>query len=103
RNSNGGYTLQHADINATSFTSVDIPKNTEYFFNYVSFENGSVTVEPQSTKWDIAWTYFSNVTDFGGGEVPYAFQDFIVQNRNVKVAKVLTADKSYETFSESDI
>lgn len=103
RNSSGGYTLQHADINATSFTSVDIPKNTAYFFNYVSFENGTVAVEPESAKWDIAWTYFSNVTDFGGGEVPYAFQDFIVQNRNVEVAKVLTADKAYEAFSESDI
>lgn len=103
RNGSGGYTLQHADINATSFTSVEIPKNTDYFFNYVSFETGSVVVEPQKTKWDIAWTYFSNVTNFGGGEVPYTFQDFVIQNRNVEVAKVLTSAKAYSAFAEADI
>ncbi|HRP55808.1 HmuY family protein [Agriterribacter sp.] len=103
RNGSGGYTLQHADIDATSFTSVDIPKNTDYFFNYASFETGAVEVEPQKTKWDIAWTYFSNVTDFGGGEVPYAFQDFVIQNRNVEVAEVETSAKAYDAFAEADI
>ena len=102
RNGSGGYTLQHADINATSFTSIDIPKNTDNFFNYVSFETGAVTVEPQKTKWDIAWTYFSNALDFGG-EIPYAYQDFVIQNRNVEVAKVLTSTKAYNAFAEADI
>ncbi|HRO48337.1 HmuY family protein [Agriterribacter sp.] len=103
RNGSGGYTLQHADIGATSFTSVDIPKNADYFFNYVSFETGAAEVEPQKTKWDIAWTYFSNVTDFGGGEVPYTFQDIVLHNRNVTVAKVLTSAKAYDVFAEADI
>lgn len=102
RNGNGGYTLQHADIDATSFTSIDIPKNTDYFFNYISFETGAVAVEPQKTKWDIAWTYFSNALNFGV-EVPYTYQDFILQNRNVEVAKVLTSTKAYNAFTEADI
>ncbi len=103
RNGNGGYTLQHADINATSFTSIDIPKNTDNFFNYISFETGAVTVEPPKTKWDIAWTYFANALNFGGGDVPYAYQDFVIQNRNVEVAKVLTSAKAYSAFAEADI
>lgn len=103
RNGNGGYTLQHADINATSFTSIDIPKNTDNFFNYISFETGAVTVEPPKTKWDIAWTYFANAIDFGWGEIPYAYQDFMIQNRNVEVAKVLTSAKAYSAFAEADI
>jgi hypothetical protein len=103
RNGSGGYTLQHADIDATSFTSVDIPKNTDNFFNYISFETGAVTVEPQKTKWDIAWTYFTNAIDFGWGEIPYAYQDFVIQNRNVEVARVLTSAKSYSAFTEADI
>jgi hypothetical protein len=103
RNGSGGYTLQHADIDATSFTSVDIPKNTDNFFNYISFETGAVTVEPQKTKWDIAWTYFTNAIDFGWGEIPYAYQDFVIQNRNVEVAMVKTAGKAYNDFSEADI
>lgn len=103
RNSNGGYTLQHADIAATSFTTVDIPKNTDYFFNYASFETGAVTIDPPKTKWDIAWTYFTNSIDFGWGELPYAFQDFIIQNRNVEIARVDTTAIKYVNFKESDL
>lgn len=103
RNPSGGYTLQHADIAATSFTSVDIPKDDTYFFKYISFENGVVAVEPAKKKWDIAWTYFSNVTNFGTGEVPYLFQDIILLNRNVQVAKVMVATKSFADFTEADL
>lgn len=103
RNASGGYTLQHADIGATSFQEIQIAKDDQYFFKYISFENGAVTVEPAKTKWDIAWTYFSNVTNFGSGEVPYLFQDIIIQNRNVQIAKVLTATKAYAAFTEADL
>jgi len=103
RNAAGGYTLQHADIASTTFTSIDIPKDDAYFFKYISFENGAVSVEPQKKKWDIAWTYFSNVTNFGGGEVPYLFQDMIIQNRNVSTAKVLVATKAFADFGEADL
>lgn len=103
RNASGGYTLQHADISASTFTTVDVPKNDTHFFNYVSFETGSTTVEPQKKKWDLAWTYFSNVTNFGSGEVPYLFQDIIIINRNVQVARVMASTKAYTDFTESDI
>ncbi|MBL7730406.1 MAG: HmuY family protein, partial [Chitinophagaceae bacterium] len=103
RNASGGYTLQHADIAATTFTSVEIAKDEAYFFKYVSFESGAVNVEPQKKKWDFAWTYFSNITNFGAGEVPYLFQDVILLNRNVQVAKVMTATKAFADFGEADI
>ncbi len=103
RNASGGYTLQHADIAATSFTSVDIAKDDAYFFKYISFETGAATVEPQKKKWDIAWGYFSNVTNFGSGEVPYLFQDIILLNRNVAVAKIMVATKAFADFGEADI
>lgn len=103
RNASGGYTLQHADIAATTFSSVDIAKDEAYFFKYISVENGAVDVEPKKDKWDIAWTYFSNVTNFGVGEIPYLFQDIILQNRNVEAVKVTTATKTYEAFAEADI
>lgn len=103
RNASGGYTLQHADIAATTFTSIDIAKDDAVFFKNISFETGAVTVEPQKRKWDIAWTYFANVTNFGTGEVPYLFQDIILLNRNVSVAKVLVATKAFVDFGEADI
>lgn len=103
RNASGGYTLQHADIAATTFSSIDIAKDDMYFFKYISFETGAVNVEPAKKKWDIAWTYFSNITNFGAGEVPYLFQDIILQNRNVQVAKVMTSAKAFADFAEADL
>jgi hypothetical protein len=103
RNANGGFTLQHADIGATTFQEINISKDPGYFFKYVSFENGAVEAEPAKDKWDLAWTYFSNVTNFGSGEVPYLFQDIILQNRNVFVAKVMTSTKAFADFAEADI
>ncbi|MEO7922750.1 MAG: HmuY family protein [Chitinophagaceae bacterium] len=103
RNAGGGYTLQYADIGATTFSSIDIAKDDAYFFKYISFENAVVPVEPAKKKWDIAWTYFSNVTNFGTGEVPYLFQDIVLLNRNVQVAKVMVAAKAFADFGEPDI
>ncbi len=103
RNVSGGYTLQHADIGATTFQEIQIAKDEAFFFKYISFENRMIEVEPAKKKWDIAWTYFSNVTNFGGGEVPYLFQDIVLSNRNVSIAKVLSAVKPYLDFAETDL
>lgn len=102
RNASGGYTLQHADIAATSFSTVDIAKDDAYNFKYASFETGAVTIEPQKNKWDFAWTYFANIFNFGG-EVPYMFQDFIILNRGVTAAKVMVSAKAYADFTMADV
>ncbi len=103
RNAGGGYTLQHADINATTFSSVDIAKDDAYSFRYISFETGAAEVEPTKNKWDFAWTYFSNATNFGAGEVPYLFQDIVVINRNVQVARVMETTKAFSAFNEASL
>lgn len=103
RNTSGGYTLQYADIAATTFSSIDIAKDDAYFFKYISFETGAAVVEPQKKKWDISWTYFANATNLGGGEVPYMFQDIILINRNVQIARVLETTKTFTAFTEADI
>ncbi len=102
RNATGGYTLQHADIAATAFSSIDIAKDDAWFFKYISFETGAVNPEPQKKKWDFAWTYFSNVFNFSG-EVPFLYQDAIIINRNVQIAKVTTTTKAFADFNQADI
>lgn len=99
-----GYTVQHADINATTFEEIQVEKDDTYLFRYVLFESGTVDVEPARDKWDIAWTFFMNSTYFGPEPVPYTFQDMIIQNRyGVATAKVLTSTVLYENFSEADL
>ena len=102
RNATGGYTLQHAPIESTTFTSVDIAKDADYYFKYASFETGAITIEPQKKKWDIAWTYFANVFNFGG-EVPYLFQDVVLLNRGVSVSTVMTTTSTFEAFTAANL
>ncbi len=109
RNGNG-YTLQYADIGATSFSQVQISKNTLYNFVYVSLTNGAeVLVEPPAGRWDIAWNGFTLSTPFNSSNlgtitVPYYFQDIVLQNLSgVETAQVLTSTVSYEAFAESNL
>lgn len=104
-----GYSLQHADINATTFSEIQLTKNSAFEFQYVSFANGLVSSEPESNRWDIAWSAFSNTTarnpvvnDFT--PVAYHFQDVVLQNRTgIQTVQILTSTKTYEAFSESDL
>jgi hypothetical protein len=103
RNGNG-YTVQHADISATSFAEISITKNNEFDFQYISLTTGAVDVEPKKGKWDIAWTGFTNLFPSGSNLVPYYFQDIVLQNMTgVQTVQVLEATKTYATFAESDI
>lgn len=104
RNNSGGYTLQHADITATSYQTINIPKNDRYFFNYVSLTEGLTNIEPEKKQWDIAFTWLSINDKTSTGEDLSLFQSHIfVQNRNVMVAKVSTVNRSFASFSGADL
>lgn len=103
-----GYTLQYANIDATTFQTLTIDKNAAYNFRYISFETGAVEVEPAKDRWDIQWTWSIYKTDNppGSGQfVPYAFSDLVFTNRpgGAQVAEVMTSTVSYNDFAESHI
>lgn len=76
-----GYTLQYAKLNETSFKSLDIPKNADFNFQFVSLVNGTtVNVEPEKTSWDIMWSWNISSTSFGAGLIPYGFSDIVLTN-----------------------
>lgn len=109
RNGNG-YTLQYADIGATTFNEVQVNKDPQFAFVYVSLSNGTiVNVEPPVQRWDIAWNGFTsstpfNSTNLGMLTVPYYFQDIIIQNlTGVETAQVLTSTITYEAFAEANL
>ncbi|HLW41783.1 MAG TPA: HmuY family protein, partial [Flavobacterium sp.] len=73
-----GYKLQYADLTDTTFSEVTINKDAAYNFSFFSFTtNNTVSVEPQKDKWDISFTTFTNLF---GGNTPYFFADFVVNN-----------------------
>lgn len=99
--SSAGYTLQYAKLNETTFKTIDIAKNTAYNFNYISFDNGAVSVEPTKDHWDFEWTYSIYYT----GTTPYAFSDLVLTNYlgGVQAAEVLTSTVTYDAFAEANI
>jgi hypothetical protein len=110
RNGANGYTVQYAPLAATTFTTLTITKDAAYNFQYISFENGQVSVEPKKTEWDLRWTYSVFATDFGGGTVPYNFSDLIDVNylANVQVKEKVylnptVATAAYNAFNRDSI
>lgn len=105
-----GYTVQHADISASTFQTIQVTRNDAYLFNYVNFAtNNVVEIEPRKEQWDIAFTVFTNTfplssTNPAAGVIPYVFFDVVLQNRyNVETAQVLSSTISYENFAESNL
>lgn len=81
--SGDNYILQYANIDATTHQEITISKNSNYSFSFFSFNtNNMVTVEPEKERWDISFTVFTQVLDFGGGELgAYGFSDYVISNR----------------------
>ncbi len=102
----GGYTLQYASIGASTFSELDITKNTDFDFVFVNLDNGMVSVAPEADDWDFSFTVFTNLLQVDATtSIPYAFKDFILTNANrVDVATVeITSDITYENFAFGSI
>ncbi|GAB3513522.1 HmuY family protein [Emticicia fontis] len=105
-NRNGeGYKVQFAKIGETTIQTVDIPKNADVNFSFLSLETGkTVIVEPRKTNWDIQWGYSTS----NAGTVPptpYWFQDFVLLNytAGAEAAEVLETTVSYDAYAEANI
>jgi hypothetical protein len=110
RNAGGGYTLQYAGIQETTYKTIIIPKDILYHFKYVSFEKGLVDAQPEKEKWDLVWTYSVFEANFGAGPVPYNFSDLIAANylSGVTVspkiyANAATAVSAYDAFNKDSV
>ncbi len=110
RNANGGYTLQYAGITETTFKTIQIAKDADYHFKFVSFESGITEVQPEKQKWDLVWSYSLFETNFGAGQVPYNFSDLIAVNylSGVTVAvktytDAATATAAFNAFNKDSV
>lgn len=100
---NNGYKLQYADLDATTFNEVTIPKDADFNFSFFSFNtNAIVNVEPQKNQWDLCFTVFTNVLADAGS---YGFSDYVIHNRKGGVTSYQITDSNitYENFSLSNV
>ncbi len=111
RSASGGYTLQYARITATTFQTLEIPKDATVHYKLASFETGVLANgQPEKTKWDLVWSYSVFQTDLGGGIVPYNFSDLIalnnlsnVQAKEKKYADATAALAAYTAFNKDSV
>jgi HmuY protein len=110
RNAGGGYTLQYAGIQETTFKTIQVPKDAAWHFKFISFENGIVDAQPEKEKWDLVWTYSVFESNFGAGPVPYNFSDLIAINylSGVTVATKIytnatTAEAAFTAFNRDSV
>jgi len=110
RNAAGGYTLQYAGIQETSFRTIQVGKDAVYNFKTFSFENGVVEAQPEKEKWDLVWSYSIFESNFGAGPVPYNFSDLIAVNYLAGVtvgtkiyASAVTTTSAYTNFNKDSV
>lgn len=104
----GKYLLQHADITSTTFSTMEVSKNKDFNFVYVSLEEGVVQVEPKKEDWDFMWSAGTSTTPFPqavNGTLAYPFQDLVFHNVYGKVGavQIMESDIAYENFTENNL
>lgn len=97
------YTLQYANIAATTFDEVTIKKDDNYNFIFFNLDGSEVAVEPKKDRWDLMYGTFANRANFGS-LLAIGYKDYIITNRNgVEVAQVLTEEISYDEITLDDV
>jgi HmuY protein len=94
-----GYSVQYAGIQETVFKTITVTKNDAYNFQFISFDNAVVPVEPEKLAWDLVWSYSMYQANFGAGNVPYNFSDIIAVNylAGVQAKEKIYADATIAT------
>lgn len=101
-----GYTVQYAAINESEFATADISKGDTHNFEFFSFEEGKVSVEPAHDKWDFVWTWSMYFTGAPGNYIPYGFSDLVFVNHHggTQAAEVMaTGGVTYDGFGEDNL
>lgn len=88
-----GYTLQYATLNATTYKTAQITKNSDNDFVYASLDNGAIINGfPTKKAWDIKWGY----TVMAFGTYFYGFSDVVIINHQngVQAFQTIYADEA---------
>jgi hypothetical protein len=97
-----GYKVQYAKVSETTIKTVEVSKNADNNFTFLSLTTGTVvSVEPAAKKWDIMWSYYVGSTM---GK-PYFMQDMVITNNvgGAEAVEVLTSTVTYDNFKAANL
>lgn len=98
-----GYTVQYADLNATTVQTVTVVKDPQYNFVFLNLFTGqTVAAEPPAADWDLHFSTFTNEVFEGTVSAgAYFYSDYIVTNTKAGVTAVAVSGDSaaYNAFN----
>lgn len=102
--SGSDYVLQYADIASTTHEELTITKDEANNFIHVDLDNGVTTVEPEKELWDLMYSTYSGVANYGVW-LGIAFNDIVILNRSyVSAVKIdETSEVTYDGFTANDL
>jgi HmuY protein len=98
-----GYRVQYAKLSETTIKIIDVPKDADYNFKYVSLAtNAIVPAEPEKAGWDLQWTL---TTYKASPDLPFTFADFVYINylAGVQAAEVMNTTVTYANYTEANV
>ena len=101
------YTIQYAELDATTFNEATITKEASKILTAFSFESEeTVDVEPASDKWDLNFTgVYSYYGPFAGTTAGVTFSDYVLHNTlgNVGLYQVITYEENDGVRTDFDV
>lgn len=94
------YTIDLAEIAATSWTRVEIPKLKTQAEVLFSITNREVISRPDAGQYELFFTQYTHIFDEEDGPLPYLVTGALIDN-GVEVA--LVNDKDYDDINSNDI
>lgn len=112
--SGSDYQLEYAALNDTETKTATISKDDTYNYQFFSFTDGAVSVEPAKADWDFRFTWSLHTGQMPTGELyPYSYSDLILINHmnGVEIAEVIFQDEDgssndnpdYESFEAGNV
>ena len=92
------YSVHFSNLDGTNDVTLNIPKDTNYNFTYLSLDGNIASIEPPKEDWDL---HFSQYTHYYYNDHTTYLVTGCLSNRNkVEVAEVFNKDFSEITFSD---
>lgn len=96
--------VQHATLDANSFSTITVSEPGTSRRAYVSFASGQISIAPSSERWDLAWSAYTQKIPFQNGQLPYFFQDIVITNtQGAATVQIMESEIPYASFGASQL
>jgi len=94
------YQVRFANLDGTSEFNINISKDNNYNFIFLSLDGKLVSIEPPKEDWDLVFTQYTNIFYDEVPVTPYLVSGCLSNRNKVEVAQVFNKDFNSITISD---